>query len=327
MDHHRVIAIGGSTGAIEALKTICARLPADLPASVFIVVHVGAEGRDLLAGILDGLCPLPVQTARDGQDVQPGHVYVAPADHHLLIIDGIIRLGRGPRENMTRPAIDPLFRSVGESYGPRAIGLVLTGKLNDGASGLADLKRCGGITVVQSPTEAEAPDMPIGALQASDIDYRASLADLGPLLGTLVAEEPGPRTAIPRRIALEIDIALGRPCLTSTIAQMGRPVALSCPQCSGVLSEIDAGSPLRFRCQVGHAFTAEVVAETHQGEVDEAIGVALRIIEERAYLLERMAQDAERSNRLKSAAGFIAKVHELRGYADVLRKAAIGGTP
>src|SRR5206468_4016237 len=101
------------------------------------------------------------QTARDGQDVQPGHVYVAPADHHLLVIDGIIRLGRGPRENMTRPAIDPLFRSVGESYGPRAIGLVLTGKLNDGASGLADLKRCGGITVVQSPTEAEAPDMPI----------------------------------------------------------------------------------------------------------------------------------------------------------------------
>jgi two-component system chemotaxis response regulator CheB len=326
MEHHRVIAIGGSTGAIEALRTICANLPADLPAAVFIVVHVGTEGRDLLAGILDGLCPLPVQTARDGQDVQPGHVYVAPADHHLLVIDSVIRLGRGPRENMTRPAIDPLFRSVGESYGPRAIGLVLTGKLNDGASGLADLKRCGGVTVVQSPTDALAPDMPLGALQASDIDYRASLADLGPLLATLAAEEPGPRTAVPRRIALEIDIALGRPCLTRTIAQMGRPVALTCPQCAGVLSEIDAGLPLRFRCQVGHAFTAEVVADTHQNEVDDAIVVALRVIEERAYLVERMAQDAERSNRPRSASDFFAKAQELRGHADVLRDAALAAS-
>lgn len=323
MGHHRVIAIGGSTGAIEALKAIIAGLPADLPAAVFIVVHVGAEGRNLLAGILNGLCSLPVQTASDGQYVQAGHVYVAPADHHLLVIDSVIRLGRGPRENMTRPAIDPLFRSVAESYGPRAIGVVLTGKLNDGASGLADLKRCGGVTVVQNPVEAEAPDMPLGALHASDVDYRASLADLGPLLATLAAEEPGPCTVIPRRIALEIDIALGRPCLTSTIAQMGRPVALSCPQCSGVLSEIEAGSPLRFRCQVGHAFTAEVVADAQQGAVDEAIRVALRIIEERAYLVERMAQDAERSKRPRSATGFLAKAQELRGYADVLRSAAL----
>ena len=292
-----------------------------------VVIHVGAGGRNLLAGILDEICPLPVSTAADDQALEDGHVYVAPADHHLLVIDGIMRLGRGPRENMTRPAIDPLFRSVGESYGPAAIGVVLSGRLNDGAAGLADMKQCGGVTVVQDPFDAQAPDMPLGALWSSEVDFRAPLRDLGTLITTLVHEAPGPRLPSPRRIALEVDIALGRPCLTSTIAQIGHPVALSCPQCSGVLSEIEAGPPLRFRCQVGHAFTAEVVADEQQGAVDEAIRVALRIVEERAFLLERMARDADRALRPKSAGDFLARAQELRGYADVLRNAALQAAP
>lgn len=318
-----VIALAGSTGALDVLKVLCANLPGDLPAAVFVVLHVGAEGRNLLAGILDGLCALPVETARDETEVEAGRIYVAPADHHLLVIDGIIRLGRGPRENMSRPAADPLFRSVAASYGPRAIGVVLSGKLNDGASGLADLKRCGGLTVVQSPLDASAPDMPLGALQASDVDYRGPADGLAGLLTELISQEAPPAPPVPRDIELEIDIALGRPCLTSTIDQIGDVAPLSCPSCSGVLSQMKQGPPLRYRCQVGHAYTAEALATQQQTAVDEAIRVALRIIEERAVLCERMASEAQSAGRHGSATGFAARCQELRAQADVLRKAAL----
>lgn len=165
---HDVIAIGGSLGSVDALKHLCAQLPADLPAAVLVVVHVCSLGKNLLADIFDRNSPLAVSTAEEGEPVHAGHVYVAPADRHLLTIDRSIRLGRGPRENMARPAIDPLFRSVGVEYGSRAIGLVLTGLLDDGAAGLSDLKRCGGLTMVQNPGDAAAPDMPLAALRSSE---------------------------------------------------------------------------------------------------------------------------------------------------------------
>ncbi len=190
---HDVIVIGGSTGSIGALQKICAGLPADLPAAVFVVVHVGAIGRNLLAGILDVAGALPAATAEDGQVSQHGRIYVAPADRHLLLAYGVIRLGCGPHENMTRPAIDPLFRSAAAGYGPRVIGAVLSGRLNDGAAGLAAVQRCGGLTVVQSPSDAEAADMPCAALKGCDVHYTAPAADLGPLLAQLARTPQGRR--------------------------------------------------------------------------------------------------------------------------------------
>ncbi|MDQ2764961.1 MAG: chemotaxis protein CheB, partial [Pseudomonadota bacterium] len=167
------------------IRQICAGLPVDLPASVLIAVHVGSVGRNLLGGILDSDGPLPAATAVDGDPLQRTRIYVAPADHHLVIEGDFIRLGRGPRENMARPAIDPLFRSAGISAGPKAIGLLLSGMLNDGASGLADLKRCGGVSVVQNSLDAVEGEMPRTALLASNIDYRAPAADLAALLSRL----------------------------------------------------------------------------------------------------------------------------------------------
>jgi two-component system chemotaxis response regulator CheB len=327
MSHRDVIAIGGSTGAIDALKQLCRQLPADLPAAIFVTVHVGAEGRNLLSDIFNGIGPLPSRTAVDGETVEPGRVYVASADHHLLVIDGVVRLGRGPRENLSRPAVDPLFRSIAVTYGPRAIGLVLTGKLNDGAAGLRDINRCGGVTIVQNPSDALAPDMPLGALRATDVDYRAPLGDLGDLLIRLVAEAPGPVLPIPRAIELEVDIALGRPCLTQTISQIADPATLSCPACGGVLSQIRDAPPSRFRCQVGHAYTAEALAEEQEGAVDEAIRIALRIIEERAVLTERMALDAQVAGRSRMEAELRKKAEEFDYYADLLRNAALRAVP
>lgn len=325
MNNHNVIAIGGSLGAIEAIGRICRELPADLNAAVLVVIHVGAEGRNLLAGIFDADSKLTVKTAADGDPLEPGHVYVAPADHHLLVIDGEVRLGRGPRENMARPAIDPLFRSVALSFGPRAIAVVLTGMLNDGAAGLAAVKRCGGITVVQNPADALAADMPWGALRASDVDYRAPISDMAELLVKLVGEQAGPLTElssdIQHDIRSEVDIALGRRSDTEIIRKLADPVALSCPACGGVLSQIKRSPPLRFRCQVGHAYTAEALETEKESVLDEAVRVALRIIEERIVLTGKIADDARRSGRASAAASYDQRLEETRAYAEILRQA------
>ncbi len=174
-------------------------------------------------------------------------------------------MGRGPRENMARPAIDPLFRSVAASYGPGALGVVLTGYLNDGVSGLASIKERGGLTVVQNPSDAEVPDMPLSALADVEVDYRAPVSDLPDLLTRLVAmpPDPAPASPVPPALRLEIDIALGRPCTTDVLESIADPVALSCPACSGVLSQIH-GHPLRFRrsMAIPCAFAARWVMPT-----------------------------------------------------------------
>ena len=249
----RIIAIGGSAGAIEAIQKLCGSLPADIPAAICVVVHVGARGHNHIAEIFGDRCPIPFETAVDGRKLEHGRGYVAAADNHLIVVGDTIRLGRGPRENLARPAIDPLFRSAGVSYGSRAIGVVLTGMLNDGAAGLADLKRCGGVTVVQNPIEAREREMPLSALAASDVDYQTPIGELGGLLKMLASE---PRYSSPPPaddIRLEVDIALGRPVGTDDTHRLGNPVALSCPDCGGVLSQMRREPPLRFRCQVGHA--------------------------------------------------------------------------
>ena len=319
----RAVAIGGSTGAIPVLGTILAQLPADFPAAVLAVIHVGADGKDLLSQIFARGCALPVATAEDGLEVKPGHVYVAPAGHHLLVLDGCIRLGRGPRENLSRPAIDPLFRSVALEYGSGAVGIVLSGMLNDGAAGLVAIRQCGGVTVVQNPADFVAPDMPLGALSASDIDYRAPADEMGEVLGRLIALPLGPVADAPDEIRLEVDIALGRPCNSATMERIATPVALTCPSCHGVLSEVRQ-PPLRYRCQVGHGYTAEALDAEQENAVDEAVRVALRIVEERATLTEKMAQDAGRAGRAHSETTFRARTQELRQYAETLRTAAIG---
>jgi two-component system chemotaxis response regulator CheB len=321
MSRRDVIAIGGSAGAVDAVRRLCAELPGDLAATMFIVVHVGAEGNNLLAGIFDAHSSISVKTAIDGESLKPGHAYVAPADHHLLVIDNKVRLGRGPRENMARPAIDPLFRSVGVCFGPRVVAVVLTGMLNDGASGLADVKRCGGVTVVQNPADAVAPEMPWGALRGSEVDYRAPLSDMAPLLVKLAGQQAGPPVPIPEDIRSEVAIALGRRSDTEVLAGFADPVALSCPSCGGVMSQVRRQPPLRFRCQVGHAYTAEALASEKEGTVDEAIRVALRIMEERSVLTLKMADDARHSGRSAAADSYQKRVDESRDYAKVLRRA------
>lgn len=317
-----IITIGGSAGSSAVLRQLLTELPGGLPASVFISTHIPANASSFLAEVLQVTAAMPVRQAIDGQPVEPGHAYVAAPDRHLLLVDGAIRLGAGPRENMVRPSIDPLFRSAALAYGSRVIGVVLSGMLNDGASGLGAIKAVGGTAVVQHPLDAEADQMPLAALESADVDHVAPANGLAPLLVELAGRDAGPTLTPPNDLLLEVEIAAGVRLGSENLRRIATPSALSCPDCHGVLSEVDGSRPLRFRCQIGHAYTAEVYA-SHTEEVDEAVRIALRVMEERVTLVQRMAIDARQTGRSAVAELYEGRAEEYRRYAATLREAAI----
>ncbi|MCP3389092.1 chemotaxis protein CheB [Bradyrhizobium sp. CCGB12] len=323
MSNRDIIVIGGSAGATQPLKQILGGLPADLPAAVFIVLHIPAQGIGILSTVASNAGPLPVRQAENGMKIEPGRVYLAAPDHHLLLAEDRIFLGRGPRENLARPAIDALFRSAALYHGPRVIGVLLSGLLSDGAAGLNAIKRCGGMTVVQDPTDAISDEMPRRAMEATTIDLCVRGASMGDVLSELVREQAGAVLPIPPEIRLEVEIAAGDRIGSDKLVSIADPVALTCPACGGVMSEVKEARPLRFRCQVGHAYTADALAKEQEGRVDEALRVALRIIEERAELVHRMASDGRRSGRLAVAEMYQARAAEYREYADMIRRVVL----
>jgi len=322
MANRDIIVVGGSAGSGPVLRTLASGLAQDFPGSMLISTHVPSQSMGHLKSLLSSAGPLPVSQAIDGQPIERGHIYVAAPDRHLLVIDGTIRLGEGPRENMARPAIDPLFRSAALSYGPRTVGVVLSGLLNDGAAGLHAIKSVGGTAVVQHPLDAAADQMPLAALEATQVDHVTAAAELATVLTELAGSRAGPALAPSETLSLEVQIAAGGRLGSRSLRQLADPSTLTCPDCHGVLSEVRDGQPLRFRCQIGHAYTADVL-EAHVDEVDQAVRVAMRVMEERVTLVERMAQDARDTGRTAVAELYDARAAEYRGYAKTLRDAAI----
>jgi two-component system chemotaxis response regulator CheB len=323
LSNRDIVVIGGSSGASVPLKAVLSGLPADVPAAIFVVLHIPARGIGILATVARGAGKLPVLQAENGLPIENGHVYLAAPDHHLLVADDRMVLGKGPPENLSRPAINPLFRSAALHYGPRVIGVVLSGLLSDGAAGLNAIKRCGGLAVVQDPSDAVADEMPRRALEATTVDLCVPAGRLGDVLSDLVREKPGQSLPVPPEIRLEVEIASGERAGSGSLIDVASPAPLTCPACGGVLSELKAQHPLRFRCQVGHALTADVLANQQEGRVDEALRIALRIIGERAELVHRMAEDARQSGRLTVAHIYDAKAAEYREYAGTIRRAIL----
>jgi len=318
-----IIVIGGSSGATAPLKDILGSLPADMPAAVFIVLHIPARGIGILSTVAAVAGRLPVKQAADGLPIEHGTVYLAAPDHHLLITEGRLALGRGPRENLVRPAIDALFRSAALAYGPRVIGVVLSGLLSDGAAGLEAIKRRGGLAVVQEPSDALADEMPRRALEASSVDFCVAGDKIGDVLAELANGQAGEAGPVPPDLQLEVQIAAGERIDSETLSAIATPAALTCPSCGGVLSALKAEQPLRFRCQVGHAFTADVLAKEQESRIDEAMRIALRIIDERAQLVRRMAADARANGRSAVAEMYEGRAEEYRKYSEVIRQAVL----
>ena len=322
---HDVIVVGASLGGLEALRVLAAGLPADLAAAVLVVQHVSPGSPGLIGEILDGCGPLPARLARDGEALEPGRIYVAPPDLHLLVSPGVVRLADSMRENRARPAVDPLFRSAAVAYRSRTVGVVLTGALDDGAAGLRAVERCGGVALVQDPADALCPDMPRSALLAVPGARRVVLAEIGPLLGRIAREPAPPPPPVPPDLAAEDRLtrrglpphAPGAMDEMDTLDAIGERVPLSCPDCGGALWKLHDPEPPRYRCHVGHAYTAASLVVGQAEATEKALVVALRTLEERARMLQRMARESR--ERGHAADDYEARAAELEGHADHLR--------
>jgi two-component system, chemotaxis family, protein-glutamate methylesterase/glutaminase len=241
---------------------------------------------------------------------------------HMLLRPGRVILRRGPHENRTRPAIDPLFRSAAVAYQSRVIGIVLSGLLDDGAAGLVAIKACGGLCIVQKPEDAMWPEMPRNALAHDHVDYSTTVAELPRLLGNLVRQPSGEAPPIPRHLILEASIAAQEAPIVPEPAQVGRPTRLSCPQCGGVLNEVVEEGTTRFRCQIGHAFTAESLVAAQDEELERALESAMRMHRERVVLFRRMQDQCEAQSLSHAAArwreGADESEHAARVIADAI---------
>jgi two-component system chemotaxis response regulator CheB len=243
---------------------------------------------DALVGAMNKHGRLVCTHAKDGERFVGSHIYLAPSDHHLMIGKGKTLVTKGARENRSRPAIDPLFRSAAVAYGNRAIGVLLTGYLDDGTAGLTAIQRCGGTCVVQDPKDAAYPDMPRNALNRMKVDYCLPLAAMGALLSKLVQRKFGARKPVPKDIAIEAKIAERVLSDLRSVAALGKQVPFNCPGCGGVLWEVEKDKPLRYRCHTGHSYTAPVLLAEQTAKVEETLWVALRMFEERRNLLLTM---------------------------------------
>jgi len=284
-----VVGVGASAGGVEALRALVGALPPDYPGAVLVVLHVPREAPSALAAILDRSGPLPATTATDGQTLRYGRVYVAPNDHHLLAIDDHIRLTRGPAENGHRPAIDPLFRSIARAFGPRGIGVVLSGARDDGAAGLASIAARGGTTLVQDPVDALYPWMPQAALDRVAADHIAPAAKLGGLLAGITAMEPPDRVSESDDALLDAEVAMSGLAPLTTEDLAAPPAGYGCPSCGGSLFEIEQTPVPRYRCRVGHAWSPESLLDEQAIALEGALWMALRALEEKSALSRRMA--------------------------------------
>ena len=327
----RCIVIGASAGGFAVLKDLVSQLPADLAVPVFAVLHIRANEPSLLPEILDRAGPLPALHPQDGVQVEPGVIYIAPPDQHLLVDDGRVAVKRGPKENGFRPSIDALFRSAAYSYGPGVIGVVLSGALNDGTSGLWSIKRLGGIAIVQDPSDAQFPSMPRSALEFIDADYSLRASEFAPLLAKLVHEQPmqeemaGKGTDEDlRRFAIETQVAAGVNLPEKTILELGELTQFTCPECRGNLVGIKEGGLFRFRCHTGHGFTADALLEELTEAIGETIWQVTRGFQEASMLLEHIGQHMQDNGRADQAEIFLSKSRELSGRASIFQRSAIG---
>jgi two-component system chemotaxis response regulator CheB len=288
----RAIVIGASSGGVAALLELTAALPSDLDAVIGVVLHVGTQ-HSMLPELLSRSGRWRAVHPRNGQALAPGTLYVAPPDHHMLFRAKSVQLTRGPRENHTRPALDPLFRSVALEWRERAVGVVLTGELDDGTAGLAAIKSCGGTAIVQDPITAFEPSMPASALAHVPVDHCLPLADIAPALARLLGREPRLQMAEPSRfVAREHAIFEGEAPMEN-LTESRKPSALTCPECGGGLWELKETRPLRYRCHTGHGYSPLTLESTQTEVAEQALWSSVRALQEREMLLRRLANVAE----------------------------------
>lgn len=322
-----IIVVGASAGGVSALKDFVRHLPKDFKASVFIVLHIPAYSETRLPWILNQAGPLEAIAPVDGAPIEPGKIYIAPNDHHLLLEDNKVIVRRGPKENKFRPSIDALFRSAAYVYKERVIGIILSGMLNDGASGLWTIKQQGGIAIVQKPEDAEQPQLPVNVLEHVEADYLIAAADMGPLIAGLVKEPPVKRNMFNeeelKRLETEVVIATRDNAFEMGIMNMGEFTPFTCPECHGALVRLVEGNILRYRCHTGHAYTSNSLLAEVTESIESMLWQSMRGMEEANMLLKNIADHFESIKDDQSAALFRKKAKGVAVRARAIHDAVL----
>jgi two-component system chemotaxis response regulator CheB len=283
----KIVVVGASSGGIEALCELLAGLPSDFRTPVFVVQHIGRT-ESILPTILSRCGPLEAAHPRHREPIRPSRVYVAPANQHLVIRDGHVELLHDPRENRSRPAVDPLFRSAARAYREKVIGIILSGELDDGVAGLFAIKARGGVAIVQDPQDAQAPSMPSHALRSVSVDHVLPVTQMAALLAKLTEEKSMPTKKGKKKSAR------GRSKRVTTTDELdndvGTAVPMACPDCSGPLLEVKNGKVIRFHCIVGHSFSPVSLSDAHADALERALWVALRTLKERLTLQRALVE-------------------------------------
>jgi two-component system chemotaxis response regulator CheB len=313
MGNRNIIVVGGSAGAIEALRVLVQTLPANFPASLFVVVHIAPWYDSALAQILAREGGMRAVQARDGDNFEHGTIYVAPPDRHLLIEHGRTVLAHGPREHRFRPAIDPLFRSAALHYPSQTIGVVLSGLLDDGVSGLWQIKRAGGVAVVQDPKNAVHSQMPNAALENVEVDHCVAIGEMGSLLARLAASEAPkqikPKADILKHMNVEERIVKMGDGIAD-IREIGTPSQYTCPDCSGTLYQMQDSRFPRYRCRTGHTYAELTLTANQRVSAEESLWAAMRSLREKSELLHQRAQSRSKSDRTRAKLERLSKAAE-----------------
>jgi two-component system chemotaxis response regulator CheB len=324
VDGHDIVVIGASAGGVEPLLGIAQSLPADLSASLFVVLHSDAGSMGVLPNLLGRAGALETRYAIHGECIEAGRILVAPPDYHLLVKKGHVAVVRAPKENRFRPAIDSLFRTAARAYGPRVVGVILSGTLEDGTHGLSVIKSFGGKAIVQDPEEAQMPGMPASACRHVEVDYVVPSAEIASLLARLSREAPE-RAGRAEGIAmdpdddLEPDIAeRGSDALASHLDK-NPPSPFVCPECGGALWEISREPPSRFRCHVGHSFTGDGLLAEQDRDLEVALWSAVRALDKNAALNRAMAERAEKARLEGLMLGYRRRAESAQSQANVIR--------
>ena len=307
----RLFAIGASSGGFRAIKQILSDVPRGLNAAYLIVLHSAFDASNSYAKSLEKSVELTVVTAEDHMEIRPDMVIIAKPDHHLFVRDSKVLLSKGPRENLFRPAVDVLFRSAAVAYKNHCVGILLTGRLNDGASGLSAIQQCGGLTIIENPDTAEYSSMPSYAKETMDIDYIVNLEDMANVIVSVASENLPQSKTIPIPIIKENDIAMRIKSQIGLQETLGKQVPISCASCGGPLWKIEYSNQDRYRCHVGHAFTQEALLKSQDSSLEEALWVSVRTLEEKRTLMKTMVNDYKRKGMLQLIKSYSHKIEEV----------------
>jgi two-component system, chemotaxis family, protein-glutamate methylesterase/glutaminase len=319
MSVRKIIVIGASAGGVEALIELVKSLPEEFDTPIFVVQHTSPYSKSNLPNVLSRHTNLKVDHPKDGEKVKGGHIYLAPPDHHLLLDEDHIMVKKGPKENRFRPSIDALFRSAAYLYRENVIGIILSGLLNDGTSGLWSIKRFGGTSIIQDPQDALFSDMPENTLEFVDVDHIVPVSKMAPLLESLLGSKPKTPPAVTARemelLKTEVVIAKRDNAFEMGIMNMGQLSPFTCPECHGALVKFTEGKAVRFRCHTGHAFTASALLAGITTSIEESLWNAIRALEETAMLLETIGNTYKEVGNKEAASEFLDKAGETRERA------------